>query len=276
MSSNRLFLFSIDLEDIRFRMKDGDRYAGRVPAMTHRYLDFLSRHKMKCTFFTVGDVARAYPSLVKEIADEGHEIACHSDVHIPLDKLGKEKFKDDLLRNIESIRKAGVNEVTGFRAPVFSLTKQTSWAYDILSELGFKYSSSVLPAASPLYGWPEFGAASKLMSNVLEIPMTVSSFIFMNAPEGGGVYFRALPFTMIKRKIKERLNSGQPVLGYFHPYDIDDEQERFMHPDIEGSKFYNALLYYNRHDVMRRLDEVLAMDCTIIPYIDYAKDVLKA
>jgi polysaccharide deacetylase family protein (PEP-CTERM system associated) len=273
-SSNKLFLFSVDLEDIRYRMKNGSRYAERVPAMTHRYLEFLSRHKMKCTFFTVGDVARAYPSLIKEIASEGHEIACHSDTHTELDKLGKEKFRVDLQRNMDSIRAAGVNEITGFRAPVFSLAKESAWAYEVFAELGIKYSSSVLPAKSPLYGWPEFGAAHKMVSGVLEIPMSVSSFGPVTAPEGGGVYFRVFPFFLVKSRIKKRWKSGEPVLGYFHPYDIDDEQERFVHPDIDGSKIYNFILYYNRKNTLKRLEEVLSMGAQIIPYRTYAARIL--
>lgn len=270
-----LFLFSIDLEDIRFRMKDGERYAARVPAAAQRYLSFLDRHKMKATFFTVGDAARAYPSLVKEIYDAGHEIACHSDLHIPLDELGKEKFRTDTLCNLESLHKAGVDRVAGYRAPVFSLVKETAWAYEIFSELKFVYSSSVLPANSPLYGWKEFGAQCKKVNGVWEIPITVYSFPFITAPFAGGVYFRAFPFGFVCRKMEKDFSRGLAVRSYFHPYDIDTGQERFMHPDINNSRFYNFLLYYNRKDVFRRLEAVMETGCTIIPYIDYVKKELE-
>jgi hypothetical protein len=88
----KYFLFSIDLEDIRFRMDDGRKYAERVPAMVEQYLEFLNRHNAKCTWFTVGDVARAYPSIIKMLVDEGHEIGCHSDLHIPLTRMDKQSF----------------------------------------------------------------------------------------------------------------------------------------------------------------------------------------
>ena len=86
MSPNKTYLFSIDLEDIRFRMSDGHKYKERVPKNTHKYLDWLNQHSFKCTFFTVGDIARAYPSLIKDIVAEGHEIACHTNTHVPLKK----------------------------------------------------------------------------------------------------------------------------------------------------------------------------------------------
>jgi hypothetical protein len=55
---SRSFLFSIDLEDIRTFVPGGERYAERVPTNVARYLEFLARHRVRCTFFTVGDVAR--------------------------------------------------------------------------------------------------------------------------------------------------------------------------------------------------------------------------
>jgi len=54
---SRTFLFSIDLEDIRTFVPGGERYAERVPTNVARYLEFLARHRVRCTFFTVGDVA---------------------------------------------------------------------------------------------------------------------------------------------------------------------------------------------------------------------------
>jgi polysaccharide deacetylase family protein (PEP-CTERM system associated) len=270
-----LFLFSIDLEDIRFRMISGDKYPSRLVQNTERYLQFLDDCKMKATFFTVGDVARAYPGLIKTIADAGHEIACHSDLHVPLDKLGKTGFREDTLRNVESLQEAGAGHVKGYRAPVFSLTEETSWAHEVLAELGFVYSSSVLPANSPLYGWKEFGTDPKKADNVWEIPMSVFSLPFITAPLAGGVYFRALPFGPVKRKIKKALCDGIPVRSYFHPYDIDTEQEHFMHPDIDDSRFYNFLLYYNRKNVFRRLDAIMETGCMIIPYMEYVNKELE-
>ncbi len=273
MSSGKTYLFSIDLEDIRFRMADGLKYQERVPVNTHKYLKWLQKHGFKCTFFTVGDIARAYPDLIKDIVSEGHEIACHSNTHIPLKKLNPDKFKSDLSNNIESLMKAGANNITGFRAPYFSLTEECSWAYKSLKDLGFSYSSSVYPAKNPFYGWEDFGSDIKTMEDtIVEIPMTVKSFGPIKAAFAGGVYFRMLPKFLIYNSFKNHHKTNTPLLGYFHPYDIDTEQEKFMHPEFNDNKFYNWLMNYNRKDVFNRLDYIIKQGFTITTYSDFIKN----
>ncbi len=263
------FLFSIDLEDIRTMFPGGDRYAERVPAMTRLYLDFLRRHDARATFFTVGQTARAYPDLIREVVADGHELACHTDTHLPIDRLDRAALRDDLRRNVDALLAAGASDVRGFRAPTFSLTPASAWAYDVLDELGFTYSSSVLPARSPLYGWEGFGPAPRRVGRILEIPMTLRPGGALRVPFGGGVYFRVLPWFMVRRAFAHAARQGRPVLGYFHPCDIDHEQERFMHPYLNNNRFYNFLMYMNRRATLRRLDLVLARGFRIITYREF-------
>jgi polysaccharide deacetylase family protein (PEP-CTERM system associated) len=270
------YLFSVDVEDVRLRMPDGGRYAARVPEMTARYLDFLRRHGARGTFFVVGDVARTHPELVRRIADEGHEIACHSDTHVPLDRLDPAGFRDDLRRTLDALRAAGADGVRGYRAPSFSLTERTRWAYGILAELGFSYSSSVLPARSPLYGWPGFGEAPRMMDGVLELPMTLLPYRLFPVPDGGGVYFRVLPRPLLRRALRARQDAGRAVLGYLHPYDADTEQERFAHPGFSPWSPMNALMYANRGAVLGRLEMVARLGFRIQPYGGYAETVRRS
>lgn len=264
------FLFSVDLEDVRMRIPNGENYKERVPAMTEKYLRFLSEIKSKATFFIVGEVAEKYPSLIKMISDEGHEIACHSYKHITLDRQTKQEFRDDLKKNLDALKKAGAKNILGYRAPTFSLTEKTQWAYEILSELNFKYSSSVLPAKNPLFGWENFGEKIKNVNGIIEIPMNLSQSKFLKVPFGGGVYFRVLPYPFIKNQFKKYFSEQKPVLSYFHPYDIDTEQEYFMHPEINNNRFYNFLLYYNRKNVFSRMKKLVNENSMkIIPYCEY-------
>lgn len=273
MPLSRSYLFSVDVEDARLMIPDGERFRPRVEPMTQRYLDWLDRHGFSATFFVVGDVARRHPDLVREIARRGHEIGSHSNRHIPLDKQSPDEFRRDVSECLEALARCDAGPVTGYRAPTFSLTRTTSWAYDILAGLGIQYSSSVLPAPNPLYGWPEFGPAARRMpSGVLEIPMTLGRVGPLRVPIGGGVYFRALPFWLIARAI----GRGAPddaVTGYFHPYDIDEDQERYMHAGINDNRFYHWLMFFNRKSVFGRLDRLIESGHRVETYASYAARV---
>ena len=264
----RTYLFSVDLEDVRLTIPNGERFRPRVEAMTGRYLDWLDRNGFRCTFFTVGEMARRYPALVREISQRGHEVACHSNKHIPLDQQTPDELRADVAAAISALNACGVDKVIGYRAPTFSLTAKTAWAYDVLKSLGIEYSSSVLPAQNPLYGWPEFGAkARRTASGVLEIPMTLTRIGPLRVPVGGGVYFRALPLRVIEWAFER---SDDAVTGYFHPYDIDTESERFMHADIHDNRFYHWLMYFNRGSVFTKLDKLVERGLHVETYARYA------
>lgn len=248
-------LLSVDLEDVRDWVKNGAGYREAVPDNTRQYLARFKEWGVRATFFVVGEVARRYPQLIEEIVAAGHEVACHGDIHLQLDKLSPRQFRADLQRNMVVLENAGAEGIEGFRAPTFSLTARTAWAHEVLADLGFTYSSSVLPASNPLYGWPEFGKAARQMGGGLwELPVTLHTIPGLPVPIAGGVYFRVLPFILTRWAIRRSLGSGRPVVTYFHPYDIDTRQERFMHPDLGGKKYLNMLMYIGRAKVLNRLD----------------------
>lgn len=249
---------------------DGERYAERVPALVVRYLELLDRCRARCTFFTVGDVARRYPSLVRDLVAKGHEIACHGSDHVPLDRLGRARFRDDCLRNLEDLARAGCSAVRGFRAPVHSLTEQTRWAWEVLAELGIRYSSSVLPARHPFYGWPGFArGCTRTECGVWELPLSLARLPGLDVPFAGGVYLRVLPFPVVRSLFRREIRGGRPVIGYAHPFDIDLEQERFVHPELGGSRLYHHLMYWNRKGMLARIERLAALGAPIVPYAEY-------
>lgn len=276
MMNAPVFLFSVDLEDIRDIVPDGERYSERVPPMAQRYLEFLRRHDIRTTFFATGSVARKYPTLIRTIVDDGHEVACHSNRHLTLDKHSPESFRADLQENMRNLANAGVREICGFRAPSGSLTKATTWAYAILSELGFEYSSSVLPAKNPLFGWPEFGTDWKQMNGVWELPMTIFPIKRFSVPFCSGIYFRLLPLWLTRWGFRRAIRRRSAVVGYLHPHDIDADQERFMHPDIHDNRFYNFLMYLNRGRVLHKLERlIISENCSIVPYSKFVRQYLQ-
>lgn len=264
------FLFSIDVEDLlmRFPKEQVPDFPSHVPDLMDQLLGVIEDAGAKITCFTCGDLARKYPRIIKRIEQGGHEVACHSDLHIPLDKLTPDLFRDDLKNNLQALRDAGITTpIVGFRAPIFSLTEKTKWGYEVLEELGFLYSSSVLPAPNPQYGWPEFGSEIKKVGAIYELPMTLGTFYGLKVPMFGGMYMRWLPYGKMKRAILNHLKSG-PVLGFIHPYDLDTKQEYFKHPGINNLVFH-ALLFYKRSRTLPRVQDLFKHSISTTTYSDY-------
>lgn len=262
----KTFLFSIDLEEFYAEQPDFRRTS--LPVLAERYLELLRRHGMKTTFFVVGELAAQFRSTIRDIHAEGHELGCHTHAHLALNQYTPETFEEDLRRNREAIAECVQAEVVGFRAPILSLTEKTQWAYEVLARQAFQYSSSVLPAANPLHGWPGFGVSPRRINGVLELPVTLARFLWMRVPVGAGTYFRCLPFGFIRRSFGRCAESGGPVVGYFHPYDADPEQEKVMSRGVGGSRVLNELLYLNRAKTLARLERILGDGFRIVPYRD--------
>ena len=263
-----IFLFSVDLEDVRDFIPDGHQYREAVPQNTLRYLDWLDKVKASATFFVVGKTARDYPDLIREIIKRGHEIACHTDTHLHLTKISEADFRQDCDSFLNTMTKLGATSVKGFRAPTFSMVERSRWAYRVLHDFGFTYSSSVLPSTNPIFGWPEFNGEG-MYDGIYELPMNIGSWPF-KVPFGGGVYFRFFPTFILKRLFAQTFSQQRPVLSYFHPYDVDTEQERFMHPHLNDSRVLNWLMYVRRSEVFDRMEYLMrSLDAEILRYDRY-------
>jgi len=270
MNSTGEFLLSIDLEDVRDSALDGHRLSERVPVMTARVLALLRVAGAKITFFVTGPVAKRYPTLLRVILREGHELACHTCAHKPLEKYAEPEFEKDLAENIELLTAAGATAVEGFRAPILSVTSQTAWVYEVLRKHGLRYSSSVLPARNPLYGWPEFGQTAKLVGGVVEIPVSVARVWGMLLPFASGVYFRVIPYPIVRRRFRAAVSRGNPVVCYMHPYDFDQDQEPIMPRGINNNPLYKFLMYYNRAGALAKLRKLMAEGFRVSTYREFA------
>jgi hypothetical protein len=183
--------FTFDLEDSR----PSPALPARFPAVTERVLAFLGA---RGTFFVVGELAAKHPELMAAIARAGHEVGLHGWRHVPLDKLAPAQLAEDLRRGRAAIEDATGAPARGFRAPIFSLCRRTLWAVDALVEAGFAYSSSVLPAANPLYGYPEGPARPfRWETGLVELPCAVAGRGPAAIPFLGGVYLRYLPMRLV-------------------------------------------------------------------------------
>ena len=78
------------------------------------------------------------------MAEQGHEIASHNYHHRRITGLRPSEFREMVMRSKKALEDASSSPVLGFRAPDFSITKQSLWALDVLHETGFAYDSAAM------------------------------------------------------------------------------------------------------------------------------------
>jgi polysaccharide deacetylase family protein (PEP-CTERM system associated) len=235
---------SIDLEEYfqvsayadRVSFDDWDAYPSRVAENTDRILALLEEHHCKATFFVLGWVAQKHPKIVARVAGYGHEIACHSLLHRRVFDLTSREFREDTRKAKSIIEDASGMPVLGYRAPSFSITSNSTWAFEILVEEGFRYDSSIFPIEHPSYG---IAGAPRAVFKVetpsgpiLEFPMPTLCFGSLRSPIGGGAYLRLLPYLYTLWAIRYINRSEKnPICVYFHPWELDPDQPR-MNGDV--------------------------------------------
>jgi polysaccharide deacetylase family protein (PEP-CTERM system associated) len=250
-------------------------YPTRVRQNTERALDLLERNRCHATFFVLGWVAEREPELIRAIASRGHELACHSHLHRPLHTISPGEFRKDLEKSRRAIEDAAGIRVVGFRAPTFSITEKTLWALDILAEEGFEYDSSIFPIRHDLYGIPDAPRWTHRKTSpsgqvLWEIPPATVRVGPLNLPFGGGGYLRLLPMTFTRWAIKTtHKRERQPVIVYFHPWELDPEQ-----PRLSGSWRSRFRHYSGLTKTASRLQEILSQG-TFQRLIDLVRSMQK-
>jgi polysaccharide deacetylase family protein (PEP-CTERM system associated) len=187
-------------------------------------------------------VAQRKPELIRYIAAQGHEIACHGLNHELVFRQTPAVFRDETVTAKKVIEDAVGQRVRGYRASTYSITKQSMWALDILEELGFEYDSSVFPMRHDVYGVPGASRFSYRTPSgkMLEVPLSTVEVFGARVPCSGGGYFRLLPYAAFRWALR-RLNNvdQQPGVFYFHPWEVDPEQ-----PRVAGASWKSNFRHY--------------------------------
>jgi len=241
-----------------------DKYENRVEGNLLHTLELLDAKGIKATFFVLGWVAERFPDLVLKLKEEGHEVATHGYAHRLIYKQSKEEFRQDVTKAVEIIEKITGEGVKGYRAPSFSIVVDTFWAWDILSELGIEYDSSVFPIYHDRYGVPSaprFPYRVKLESGgrFFEFPLSTYRMWGRNMPIAGGGYLRIHPYWFVKRGIRKINSEGMPAIVYFHPWEIDPN------PPKVKLKFLSKFRTYTNLDVMEMKIKKLLRDFEFAP-----------
>jgi polysaccharide deacetylase family protein (PEP-CTERM system associated) len=249
-------------------------YSARLEPSTRWLLERLDETAVKATFFVVGEIARDNPLLVRAIASAGHEVASHGWDHQRLVRFTPRSFREDVRRSKDALEQATGQAVWGYRAPTFSVMRETAWALDVLAELDFAYDSSIYPVRHDRYGVPAAPRAPFLAAGqrhaMLEIPPATLRLLKLNWPMGGGGYFRLFPLFFTEWAVRQAERRCYPPVAmlYFHPWEFDAEQARLPLGWINRFRTYVGLRHscgrlmrlLARHRFARALDVAKRLD----------------
>ena len=216
---------------------DWDGLELRVGDNVARILDLFDAAGVKATFFTLGWVAERNKAAMRAIVERGHEIASHGYDHTRVFTFTRREFAEDIARARAILEDACGEQVTGYRAPSFSIDARTPWAHEALAEHGYAYSSSVAPVVHDHYGWreaPRFAFTPVGGHGLVEIPVTTALFRGRRLAAGGGGFFRVLPYGFSRWAIRQVNREGRPAIFYFHPWEVDPDQPRVVRAPLRS------------------------------------------
>lgn len=216
-----MITLTIDLEDPTGVYAPNGRYV----EMTERVLRLCDAYRRKATFFIIGQMLTAAPKLIQDIAAKGHEIAYHSRAHVSLTEETSERFRTQTKEDKDRLEQMTGKHVIGYRAPRFSLTPDCFWALDSLAELGFRYSSSIMPTNISRFGFP--GAPQNVFqwpNGLIEFPMPIGNLGPLQGPYLGGIYLYLLPYSITERLLS-KVGDSEVLWTYMHPYDFDLDEK---------------------------------------------------
>jgi polysaccharide deacetylase family protein (PEP-CTERM system associated) len=231
--------FTVDLEEWfhvcgveRLGFERWTTLPSRVEPTTRWLLDALDRADVRATFFIVGWVAERFPRLVEAVRAAGHEIGSHGHAHRRVYELDGEVFRRDLQASVQALKVAGVDDVSLFRAPEWSVNERSLWALDVLVEEGFRLDASMAPLTMVgSLSFPRHPHVRQTIAGpIVEVPPLVADRFGQVIPLGWGWGLRMSSPHRVLDAI-ERLNRrGQPAVLTVHPWEIDQEPPRVRLP----------------------------------------------
>lgn len=252
----------------------------------------LDETDLKGTFFCVGRMATDFPSVVRKIADAGHEIGCHSNKHQWLNKMSYDEAMEDTQKAVDVLEQCIGKKIVSYRAPAFSIGSDNKWAFEILAANGITRDASVFPASRDFGGFPEYSLIEPSVINfrgsiIHEFPIATTKLFGKDVAYSGGGYFRLFPYRLIERE----MNKSPYSMAYFHLGDLSpvvsgmvskEEYERYFGEN--GTLKARFLRYLktnlgvknNRKKLFRLLDHHkfvnledidASIDWTKVPYI---------
>jgi polysaccharide deacetylase family protein (PEP-CTERM system associated) len=269
----RLNAFTVDVEDgvnqaMRNIFSVNIEPTIRVYNNCMSLLDILSEYETKATFFILGEVAKTFPSLVKIISDQGHELAIHGYSHTRYSRLSKGELNNEIIRSKRLVEDISGIEVVGHRAPGFCINNENLWVLELLLNAGIKYDSSISPARLPRAVRPHFKKNIDWFrlddqQKIIEAPITSVNYLGKEFTVCGGSYLRVFPY-FVTNHVFQKVLKSRPVNVYLHPYELDIPPfEQFYMDAVNNAslkkQFQVKALWYNRKSMIPKLRSLLSM-----------------
>ena len=246
-------LLSVDFEDWHqlvhraAGVPDWDVADSALERQTAAMLHLFDELGATATFFFLGITARRYPELVREVVARGHEPACHGFAHERVYRQTRDAFAEDVAAAAALIEETCGRRPVSYRAPAFSINRDTTWAFEALAELGFRFDSSLYDSPTVpnrIGGIPDAPCRLELPggAELRELPVCVAHLAGRAVPIGGGSYWRLLPAAAIVRGLRRAQETNPYPVLYVHPYEFDPEplRARMTHAPSLGSRLYAA------------------------------------
>jgi len=254
--------FTVDLEDwyhicgveTPSVIAQWDTYESRVVRNTDKILSLLRKYQTKATFFVLGYIASKETDLIRTIKEEGHEVATHGFYHRRVFEMTESEFSEDIAQSVDIIGSITKDRILGFRAPEWSIRKETPWAFKTLRKLGILYDSSMVPLTRmgsrdfPLYPCKfntEYG-------EIWEFPLTSIRLFWEHIPFSGGLPLRIVPYFYVVSTIRRMNRRGLPAIVYIHPWEFDLEN-----PPIDLPLSRRFMHYFNIRVTPRKIEGLL-------------------
>ena len=219
-------------------------------------LALLGQQGVRGTFFILGWVASRRPELVRRIHEEGHEIASHGYLHRPIRGQSRSAFSRDVGRSKAILEDLIGRPVVGYRAPGYSVGRETNWALDVLAELGFTYDSSIYPVRSPHRRYGVTGTPLgpyRIRPGLWEFPLPTLRLPGLRVPAATGAYLRIAPLAVTRWALRQNQRQAIPTVVNIHPWELDPGQ-----PRLPVSWWPRFLHYANLHTTRAKLARLLA------------------
>lgn len=211
------------LKEFKYKINSQQKYVPKALS----FLERMAHDGIHMTVFVLGCIAEENPELIKEIAEMGHEIACHGMEHDLVYKLSAKQFKERTKRAKEILESITGNPIIGYRAPCFSMENEK---LSILWELGFVYDASLIRFKEhnlynilDISGFDHKESMVFIQNNKYEFETPTLDIAGISIPISGGGYFRIFPLWLTKYFIKKHWEKEENFIFYIHPFELTSE-----------------------------------------------------